>query len=419
LVLGGNTLYGTTSGGFTDNGTLFKVNTDGTGFAIVHSSADSDWIHPNAVILSDSTLYGTTDGGVKGTVFKVNTDGSAYAVLKAFATNESGYPRDGLVLGGDTLYGATAGTVFKINTNGGDFAVIHTFPNTDNLSANNEGDNPAALVLEGTTLYGTALDGGTNGTGTLFRLNTDGSGFSVLHTFSRVDTNTHTNSDGAFPRAALVLSGEALYGTASAGGAGQYGTVFKVGTNGSGFTVLHDFPGEFYFAIGFGPWAGLTLRGNTLYGTAENDANSGCGTVFKVNTDGSGFARLYSFSADYNNQNTDGGLPLAAVVFSGNTLYGTAAIRGPAGRGTVFSLQLPDPNPPPVISAVTQNNGVFGFSWSASPGSSYQVQYKTEAGSSDWSNLGEVLLATNETLSTTFSIGPDAQRFYRVALLLP
>src|SRR2546421_5718932 len=115
LALEGNTLYGTTSGGFSDNGTLFKVNTDGTGFAIVHSWGDPDWFYPRAVILSGSTLYGATDGGANGTVFKVNTDGSGYAVLKAFATNESGLPRDGLVLGGDTLYGSTGGTVFKIN----------------------------------------------------------------------------------------------------------------------------------------------------------------------------------------------------------------------------------------------------------------------------------------------------------------
>jgi len=230
---------------------------------------------------------------------------------------------------------------------------------------------------------------------------------------------SYTNSDGGAPRGPLILSGGMLFGTTSAGGASGYGTIFKVSTEGSNFMALYQFTGSPPYGMGYGPWAGLTLSGDTLYGAAENDGNQTCGTVFKLNTDGSGFARLYSFSTNYNNTNADGGLPYAGLVGCGNTPYGAAAIRGPGGWGTVFSLQLPDPNPPPVISAVTQNNGVFGFSWSASPGRSYQVQYKTDAGSSDWSNLGEVVLATNETLSAADLIGLDTQRFYRVALLAP
>jgi uncharacterized repeat protein (TIGR03803 family) len=197
LALSSNTLYGTTSsGGSAYHGTLFKVNTDGSGYSVLHSSSAPDWVYPKGVIVSGSTLYGTTEqGGTEsawyGTVFKINTDGNDYTVIKTFTNGDGAYPEAGLVLDGDTLYGTTAsggtrlgGTVFKLNTNGSDFAVIHEFSDSG-------GNWPVAnLILDGSTLYGITLWGGTGFSGTVFRLSTDGSGFTVLHNFSGVDTNT-------------------------------------------------------------------------------------------------------------------------------------------------------------------------------------------------------------------------------------
>ena len=66
-----------------------------------------------------------------------------------------------------------------------------------------------------------------------------------------------------------------------------------VNTDGTGFTILHSFTGG---SDGADPFAGLILSGNTLYGTARFGGSSGNGTVFAVNTDGTGFTTLYSFS---------------------------------------------------------------------------------------------------------------------------
>src|SRR3989442_10826262 len=98
------------------------------------------------------------------------------------------------------------------------------------------------------------------------------------------------------------------------------------------FTVLHSFTG----GDGAFPYAGLVLSGNTLYGTTALGGGSDGGTVFAVNTDGTGFATLYSFTG-----RGDGVALEAGLILSGNTLYGAAQCGGSSGKGTVFSLSLP------------------------------------------------------------------------------
>jgi uncharacterized repeat protein (TIGR03803 family) len=224
------------------------------------------------------------------------------------------------------------------------FTTLHSFTALDTATSttNSDGANPhAGLILSGNTLYGTAQHGGSSGLGTVFAVNTNGTGFTNLYSFTGI-------SDGAYPAAGLILSGNTLYGTTGGGGSSGYGTVFKVNTNGTGFTTLHSFtatsgpyPGT--NSDGANPYAGLILSGNTLYGTASQGGGSGYGTVFAVNTDGSGFTNLHSFTATsgpYPETNSDGAVPYAGLILSGNTLYGTAWFGGSSGYGTVFSLSL-------------------------------------------------------------------------------
>src|ERR1035437_3318241 len=144
------------------------------------------------------------------------------------------------------------------------FTTLHSFTLLNN-STNSDGANPyAGLILSGNTLYGTAYYGCRSGTGTVFAVHTNGTSFTNLHSFNY--------SDGAGPYGGLILSGNTLYGTAVGGGSSSYGTVFAVNTNGAGFMNLHNFtyaPGPLYTnSEGAYPYAGLILSGNTLYGTA-------------------------------------------------------------------------------------------------------------------------------------------------------
>src|SRR5258706_473328 len=111
--------------------------------------------------------------------------------------------------------------------------------------------------------------------------------FTTLHGFTAYSGPYGTNSDGATPQA-LILSGNTLYGTAASGGSSGGGTVFAINTDGSAFTNLYSFTGD-----GFGPEAGLFISGTNLYGAARFGGGSGNGTVFKLNTDGTEFTSLH------------------------------------------------------------------------------------------------------------------------------
>ena len=124
-------------------------------------------------------------------------------------------------------------TLFAVNTNGSGFTNLYTFTATSGSPlTNRDGANPrGSLIVSGGNLYGTAYNGGWFGSGTLFAVSTNGTGFTNLYTFTANSTAPYTNSDGAHPNAALLLSGNTLYGTAYNGGNPgnnlEYGTVFS------------------------------------------------------------------------------------------------------------------------------------------------------------------------------------------------
>jgi uncharacterized repeat protein (TIGR03803 family) len=363
LIVSGNTMYGTAVyGGIWGNGTVFAINTDGSGFTNLHSFTprttnsslvftNNDGAYPyGGLVLSGNTLYGTAVyGGTSGhgTAFAFSTDGTSFTNLHNFTditahfnTNSEGAnPYAGLILSGDTLYGTATnggsggvGTVFAVKTNAMGFKNLHNFIpkiNSDGAYPNGE------LILSVNTLYGTTRQGGLSGWGAVFALSTDGTSFTNLHSFTSLNQNTGTNTDGVLPTAGLILSADTLYGTASGGGSSGKGTVFALKTDGTGFRNLHSFTYDSGLgnSDGANPNAGLLLSGGTLYGTAFMGGASDNGTVFAVSTDGTRFTTLYHFTGG-----NDGAAPRAGLVLSGNTLYGTTWGGGSSGNGTVFSI---------------------------------------------------------------------------------
>ena len=177
-------------------------------------------------------------------------------------------------------------------------ATAQTFTTLYNFTGGSDGSNPGASLISGNTLYGTttAPNGSPSPSGTVFAVNTNGTGFTTLYSFT-ARAIPGNNSDGAFPRS-VVLSGNTLYGTTSQGGSLGSGTLFAVNTNGTGFTVLHDFVGGYYGGNeGAWPNGGLIVSASTLYGTTYIGGSTGNGLVFRMNTDGSGFTPPLQFHA--------------------------------------------------------------------------------------------------------------------------
>ena len=239
-------------------------------------------------------------------------------------------------------------------TSAQNFATLYNFQsaatNRFGLWTNQLGATPTgALLLLGQTLYGATGHGGSNGTGCIYALNTNGTGFAILHTFAGLATNQFgfaTNRDGASPVGGLIAAGTNLFGVAWYGGASGQGAIFSLNTNGAGFTVLHAFAtgatnsasGLVTNSEGGTPAAGLTLSGTTLYGTTLYAGTNGNGTVFAVQTNGSGFRTLHAFSTLVASNNADGANPYAPLLLAGGTLYGTTQFGGTNGNGTLFSV---------------------------------------------------------------------------------
>jgi uncharacterized repeat protein (TIGR03803 family) len=149
-------------------------------------------------------------------------------------------------------------------------------------------------------------DGGKNGNGVIYRFDLGSRQYTVLHTFSALDTNGD-NEDGASPGVALTRGpADVFYGMASFGGANGNGTVFKITTSGA-FTVLHTFSavdasGNNY--DGANPLRTVVFgKDGNLYGTTriggENTClfTHGCGVAWVMDRWGNNFSVLHQFTA--------------------------------------------------------------------------------------------------------------------------
>jgi uncharacterized repeat protein (TIGR03803 family) len=385
LTLVGSTLYGMTQyGGDRSYGTVFRIDADGTGFAALHSYTGNDGDSPSegSLIFSGTALYGSASW-----LIRLNTDGTAYTVLHRFRGDTgSGWGTSGPpTLSGATFYATSPyggdynrGTVFKINADGTGYTLLHSF-----AGGTTEGRVPYdSLALSGSTLYGTTTQGGAYDLGTMYGINTDGTGLILLHSFAGGAT------DGATPYAGLALSGSTLYGTTSIGGSANLGTIFKINTDGSGFMILHSFAGG--TTDGKNPGSSLTISGSTLYGTTS-DGGTGHGTVFRINTDGSGFAVLHSFTSILTD--AEGWGPSGHLIMSGSTLFGMTNGIGAGAGGIVFALS---PNGPLIVAQPSDElamaGGSAGFTVRASEPDSNPLVYRWQrrvAGSTAWTDLSD------------------------------
>lgn len=317
-----------TVGGLNDDGAIYKINPDGTGYTRVFNfDRTVSGARPNGSLISDGTfLYGmTSEGGAnnEGTIFKVKPDGTGYQNLMDFSLAVTGgYPSGSFISDGTWLYGMTPtggasgnGVIFKIQLNGTNFT------NLKDLDYATSGSGPyGTLIFDGTFLYGLASSGGVNGQGTAFKIKTDGSAFTLMHEFDY--------PQGATPRGSLTAVGSTLYGFTASGGDTGDGTIFKINTDGSGFGVLMSLDAD----KGRFPYGSMILVGSYLYGLTSSGGELNMGTVFRIKPDGTGYQKYMDFN--------DGSSPIGSLVSDGTFLYGTTSGGGQNGLGTFFKVSV-------------------------------------------------------------------------------
>jgi uncharacterized repeat protein (TIGR03803 family) len=306
-------------------------------FTVLHVfNGTPDGSFSEAPLVQDAAgnLYGTTTSGGadNGTVFKIDTTGHE-SVLFSFNNSDGGFPTAGLILDkAGNLYGTAeegpggAGVVFKLDTEGNE-EILHAFEGGLNLAAG--GPAGGVIMDQAGNLYGATTSGGLGpfpGFGTLYRIDAAGN-FTVLYQFQG-------KSDGANPTGPLVRDAAGnLYGSAPAVDTNGTvrGTVFKLSPDGT-LTVLHSFTGG---RDGSTPQGGLLMdRAGNLFGSASTGGKAGNGTVFEITKSGS-FKLLYSFTGGSDGKNPNGQL----VRDSDGNIFGTTQ-SGPGEfvLGTVFQL---------------------------------------------------------------------------------
>jgi uncharacterized repeat protein (TIGR03803 family) len=347
-------LYGTTYyGGSADLGTVFKLTPGPRGYveSILHSflgGVDGDY--PDSSLIADASgaVYGTTQGGGggmygNGTVFKLTpANGTAYSesIVYAFKGGTDGANPSGSLIAdmSGAFYGTTSnggggtygnGTVFKLTPHQSGYreSVLYRF------QGGLDGANPfGALLADGSgAFYGTTTAGGAANAGTVFKLSSNASGYSesVLYGFDGIVEYC--------PQSSLVAdSAGALYGTTSGtgiGGTKSLGTVFKLtpGTNGYTEHIIHRFAGG---SEGSNPFDSLILTtAGTLFGTT-NGHYTNDGSVFALSPHGGQYTLqlLHSFHREDDGAHPFGGVTPGAL----GVLYGTTMGGGTIDQGTVF-----------------------------------------------------------------------------------
>ncbi len=212
-----------------------------------------------------------------------------------------------------------------------------------------------ALISDGTYLYGTTSNGGSDSNGVVFKIKKDGTDYTILHDFA--------DADGFVLESSLVFVGDYLYGATKFGGTYAFGTIFKVKNDGTDFETVVSFDNVVY---GLNPFGALFYDGNMLYGMATGGANNS-GTIYKLSPDGSGFEVVFNFLMDL----STGRGPQGHLISDGIYLYGMTVIGGSANQGVVFRIKPDGAEYMNLVEFMDDPNGSYGYGGLVYDGSEY------------------------------------------------
>jgi len=276
--------YGTTQGGGTHAaGTVFKVTPTGTLTTLWNFANGTDDSAPlyTTALGQDANMYGVSVGQYStqyGAFFKVSAAG-VFKALRDFNYTNGALPNLPTQGTDGNFYGTTqgggdptckCGVIFKA-TPGGTITVLHAFKG----ASPDNGNHPYGILVQGTdgNFYGTTYGVRYVSNGTIFKISPSGS-YTQIHVFAGVP------NDGALPTSGLTLGPDGnLYGTTTAGGAHNYGAIYKLNPSTGAVTIVYSFCSLAGCTDGIGPTTPLVLHTDgKFYGNTAG--NSLGGSVF-------------------------------------------------------------------------------------------------------------------------------------------
>ena len=323
-------------------GTIFTFDPlAGTEKVLYEFQGGSDGSYPTrSPTIVGGVLYGTTQAGGAtnlGTVYSVNLSTHAERVVYNFQGGGDGsQPTSSLLNVGGLLYGVTFGNPGNSNGTVPTVYSIDTATNTEKVIDTLSGTPFDGLIAIDNILYGTTYSGGDQDAGTLYSINIASAAQTVLHSFAA------RKSDGVEPYGSLTQVGDKLYGTTMQGGKRGQGSIFEIDLKTNFEKVVYSFqpPEVFPPTDGANPYSTLINVHGVLYGTTTSGGNgpncgsNGCGTVFSFDLATKTETVLHEFQGG-----SDGSFPLfGALALIDGTLYGNTSEGGAAGKGTLYSI---------------------------------------------------------------------------------
>jgi uncharacterized repeat protein (TIGR03803 family) len=321
---------------------LFVTTASAAPESVLHNfTGNSAGAYPFSNLIFDrfGNLYGESNGdwSFEGNVFELSPDGNggwSYTEIYEFVPDGRGaFPDGPLTMDDDgNLYGVTlvggtnnTGTVYKLTKTDGAWTITYLHNFGPQLSS--DGFNPNGVVYFHGALFGTTPFGGKNGSGTVFAVWPNSNGGwseSILHNFAV------SKNDGQRPSGGLAFDSEGnIYGTTELGGSNQGGTVFQLSSLSDGSLhehILHSFSSR----DGYEPGAATPVfdsRGN-LYSTTTGGGSAGLGVVFELTPSGDKWTEtiLHNFTGG-----EDGAVPNGVTFDSHGQLFGTTNLGGGNG----------------------------------------------------------------------------------------
>jgi len=336
----------------------------------------ADGATPNGPLLIDSAgnLVGTTwEGGASnnGTLFELAANGSGYAstptVLATLTESQTGgLPYDGLIADSSgnlfaTIYGGgpgSYGTVVELVKAGTGYAGAVTI--LANFNGTNGGFLNSGLIMDAKgDLFGSSWAGGTNGAGNIFEIVKTASGY----TSGATVIATFNGTDGQYPNGLVADANGDLFGTTLKGGANGSGTVFEIAKTATGYSSTPITLATLSYAIGGNSDSPLIMDASgDLFGVTQTGGTHGSGVLFEIAKTTSGYAAAPTILINFDNATT-GAVPSGTLLIdAAGDLFGEASQGGPSGYGVIFKLAKTATGyaaAPTILETFNGTNGAF------------------------------------------------------------